>query len=418
MTDVIRQSDLINQVVLDRTTMEELGRIEVLWMYPQKHRVLGFVCKSGFLGSKKTAFKLAQITAMGGNGILTHSPPEETQPDKVKKLESLLYCEVWSNAGNRVGKIIDCLFNLKTGTITHYLFVSSGWEGIIGEIYQLPPSQVMSFGRKRVLVAEDAIRHFTLYKGGIKQALHKAGDLLKDEYEQATQELRSLAKKAQTNTQRARSRFENLTHQAKERAQAISQQARQRAESISEQLREESQEWVQQAREKSQELAEQMKERSHNLTKQVEEGFQTLTVQAEEIFEAPVDYREERDRDDRAPDPTDLDWDEIFDFDDDPDSAPETPANQRPRPKSSFPDWDWEEEEEFVDSPTVDPGESPSASASNPVSGSVESIPGPDRPAPPIPDQPQDSPSPAEDPPPQKSGDSVLLDEDDDDPWI
>ncbi|NJR65874.1 MAG: hypothetical protein HC772_12035 [Leptolyngbyaceae cyanobacterium CRU_2_3] len=64
-TEIVRQSDLINQLVLDRQTLEELGRVELLWMYPPAHRVLGFICKSGFLGNKKFAFKLDQITAVG-----------------------------------------------------------------------------------------------------------------------------------------------------------------------------------------------------------------------------------------------------------------------------------------------------------------------------------------------------------------
>ncbi len=44
----IKQSELLNQLVLNRDTMEELGRIEVLWMYAPSHRVLGFIAKSGF----------------------------------------------------------------------------------------------------------------------------------------------------------------------------------------------------------------------------------------------------------------------------------------------------------------------------------------------------------------------------------
>lgn len=51
--EVLKQSDLLNQLVLDRNTMEELGHVDVLWMHPPVHRVLGFICKSGFLGTKK-----------------------------------------------------------------------------------------------------------------------------------------------------------------------------------------------------------------------------------------------------------------------------------------------------------------------------------------------------------------------------
>jgi uncharacterized protein YrrD len=296
LPDVIRQSDLLNQLVLDRTTMEALGRVEVMWMYPSAHRVLGFVCKAGAFGAKKTAFKLGQISTLGANGILTHNQPEATDATKVRQLESLLNCEVWSDVGNKIGKIVDYLFNVKSGTITHYLIASSGWAGIAGELYQLPPSQVLSIGRTRVLVTEAAAQTFAVYQSGIKQTLAKATSVLKEDYSQATEELRSLSKQAQAATEQAKGRFQSLTGQLKERARSFSQQAQETIQNINEQLQEEAQTIVEQARENSQVLADRMKERTqtfgeqvedgiHILTEQVEDGIQTLTVQAKEILE-------------------------------------------------------------------------------------------------------------------------------------
>lgn len=57
--EVVRQSDLLNQLVLDRSSMAELGHIDVVWMHPPVHRVYGFICKSGFLGTKKTALSIS-----------------------------------------------------------------------------------------------------------------------------------------------------------------------------------------------------------------------------------------------------------------------------------------------------------------------------------------------------------------------
>lgn len=281
--EIVRQSELLNQLVIDRNTMEELGRVELLWMYPQTHRVLGFICKSGFLGSKKLAFKLAQIEARGVNGILTHSQPEETDSGKVRQLVSLLHHQVWSDAGNKIGSITDCLFNLQTGAITQYLFVSSGWAGITGEVYQLPPTMILSFGVKRVLVKEAAVTTFAVYREGIQQKLTKAGDFLKQE---ATQEWELLAQQTQAATQQASGRLNNLAGQAKERAQSLSNQTRKKAQTLSGQFKEGTQTWLEQAKEKSQDLVEQVKERTEPLGKQVKEGIQTPTVQPEETFDS------------------------------------------------------------------------------------------------------------------------------------
>lgn len=288
--EAIRQSELLNQLVLDRNSLEELGRVEVLWMYPPKHQVLGFVCKSGFLGAKKTAFKLAQLSTLGTNGILTQGQPEETDADKVRKLESIIGHEIWSDAGNKIGKITDYLFNLQTGAITQYLFISSGWGGIAGDVYQLPPTQILSVGSKRVLVSEAVAHKCALYRGGIKQKLTKAGEELKEDYVQATEEWRSLTQRAQSATGEAKERLQTLAEKARERANFLSRQAKQRAQVLSEQIKTESQTIAQQAKERSQTLAEQLKERTQTLGKQVEEGIQTLTVQAEEIFDPHVKH--------------------------------------------------------------------------------------------------------------------------------
>ncbi|WP_250122749.1 PRC-barrel domain-containing protein [Chroococcidiopsis sp. CCMEE 29] len=258
--EVVKQSDLLNQLVLDRNTMEELGHVDVVWMHPPVHRVLGFICKSGFLGTKKTAFNLAQITTLGANSILVNAQPVETDSEKVRKLESLLDCEVWSDAGNKIGRITDCLFNLKTGLITQYLFVSSGWGGMAGEIYLLLPSKVLSFGRKRVLVSEAAAQTLTVYREGIKQKLTKARNIFKEDYIQVTQEVRSLAKQAQA-----------ATEQAKERAQILAEQAKEKVHSLNQQLKEETQTFAKQAQEKSQILVEQVKERAQTVSEQVKE---------------------------------------------------------------------------------------------------------------------------------------------------
>jgi uncharacterized protein YrrD len=311
--EMVKQSDLLNQLVLDRSTMEELGRVEVLWMHPPVHRVFGFICKSGFLGAKKTAFQLSQIDALGANGVLTHSQPEATDADKVRRLESLIHHEVWSDSGDKIGKITDCLFNLQTGEITHYLFVSNGWSGIVGDVYQLSPAQILSFGKTRVLVAEAVVPTLTLYREGVHQKLNKAREVLAEE---ATEEWRSIAKRAETATEQAKSRLQALRARARERAQFLSQEARERAIVLNDQFKEGTQTFVEQAKTRSQTLAEQLKEHTQHLSRQVEEGIETLTVQAEEVFEPseqpPEPSSTAPPRAQAAPSSPDLDQDEDF----------------------------------------------------------------------------------------------------------
>ncbi|NJP10073.1 MAG: hypothetical protein HC866_11820 [Leptolyngbyaceae cyanobacterium RU_5_1] len=293
LPEVVRQNELLNQLVLNRDTMEELGRIEVLWMYPQVHRVLGFICKSGFWGAKRTAFKLSQVEAIGSNGILTHWQPEETDAEHVRQLESLIHCEVWSNAGNKLGKVIDCVFNLRNGVITDYLVVGDRFNQLSGTIYRLPPAKIDSFGRRRILVAETSIQSLATYREGLQQKLSKATSVLKEDYTHATEELRSLAKQAQETTQHTTAQLKTLAEQARERAQLLAEQAKEKAQELNEQLQESAQTLAEQAKETREILVERVQERTETLGEQLKDSAQTITVQAREIFDAAINDESE-----------------------------------------------------------------------------------------------------------------------------
>lgn len=306
--EVIRQSDLLNRLVIDRTNMEELGRVETLWAYTPAHKVLGFICKSGFLGNQKGAFNLAQIHTLGDSTILVSSRPQETDAEKVRQLESLVNCEVWSDSGRRIGRIIDYRFHLKTGLISDYLFTTGDLSAITEGIYLLPPSKILSMGRRRVLVAESAVNSLSAYREGIKRKLTKAGEVLKEEYGQVTQQARSLTQQAQS-----------LTTQAKERARLLSQRAKEKAQSLNAQLRENTQHLTQQIQETSQGFVEQVKEQTQILQDQLDEK-----PHEDEIF-------------DPTSEPID-DFDAIFeDWDDSVPATAPNPAAENPPPLD---EWD------------------------------------------------------------------------------
>ncbi len=271
-------------------------------MYPPAHRVLGFVTKSGFLGRQKLAFKLSQVEAIGDNGILTHSQPDPTDADRVRQLESLIHCELWSEAGHQLGRITDCEFNLRTGAITAYLVVVDRLSEVIGSIYRLLPSQIISFGSKRVVVAATSLRDFEPYREGIQEKFAKATSTIKEEYTQATQELRSLAQRAQDTTQHTAEQLKTLAEQAKERAQLLAEQAREKAQELSEQLREGAETLVEQTRETGSTWAERVHDRAEDWFENWEEDTEPAphpVVHPEDEEDWFADWEEET-----APSPT------------------------------------------------------------------------------------------------------------------
>jgi uncharacterized protein YrrD len=227
-----RHSELLHRLVLDRTTAEEFGKVEVVWMHPEAHRVMGIVSKTSLLSKKRFAFKLSQILTIGAEGLIVNSLPVETDTEHVGVLETPIGRELWSDAGNRLGHITDCLFNLETGEITDYLFRSQGWHGYIDSVYKLPARGIVQMGKKRVLAAERAVPLIAAYQEGLEQKV--------------AEEFQSLSETAQSATKRAGQQVRAIAEQATQKAKAVreefpSQEALKAGRSLLEQLQERAQ---------------------------------------------------------------------------------------------------------------------------------------------------------------------------------
>jgi uncharacterized protein YrrD len=218
-SESVRYSDLINQIVLNRSTMGELGKVEVLWEYPQAHRVFGFICKSGPFDRVKTAFNLDQVDTVGDNGLFVNSAPVETDADRVRQIESLIGSEVWTDMGNRLGRINDHLFDLKTGAIKVYLFSPGGLKRLAGPVYALYPTQVLGWGSRRVVVSAGIANQLEVYEPGVQDRISRFAEVFNAE---STQVGQGLLERAKAKAKRAGSKAQILAEQARDRAQELS----------------------------------------------------------------------------------------------------------------------------------------------------------------------------------------------------
>lgn len=238
-SESVRYSQLINQLVLDRGTMDEFGRVEILWEYPQAHRVLGFICKSGPFDRVKRAFNLDQLDAIGENGIFVNSEPVETDAERVQQIESLIGSEVWTDMGDRLGRINDHVFDLKTGMVKTYLFMPGGLQRLAGPVYALYPAQVLGWGKRRVVVSAGIADQLEVYEPGVRDRVSRLVESLDEEKSQASQGLQSLMERAKNKARRARDKAQILAEQAREQAQELgyeliesAEQARERARDL------------------------------------------------------------------------------------------------------------------------------------------------------------------------------------------
>lgn len=194
---VIRQSELINRLVLDCRTAEELGRVDHLWLNPKIHQVMGFSCKSGFLGGRKRSFTWGQIQSIGADSIMVNFNVEAfADPEKPEDIFSLLGHELWTQAGDKVGKIVDYLLVPQSGVVVNYLFASSGWHGILNVVYLLPINCISGIGSKRLLVPNTAVEKPQQY-GGLQEKLSQVAEILKEDYQKTQADLQNLKRGVQ-----------------------------------------------------------------------------------------------------------------------------------------------------------------------------------------------------------------------------
>lgn len=228
---IAQHSELLNRLVIDRTSAEQVGRIEKLWLDPNSHRVLGFVCKSGFLGGNKKAFTWEQVANIGKDSVMVNSSPDAQEPTQPERVANVIGYQLVTEAGNKLGKIVDYILAIKTGEAIGYLFASSGWSGVMDGTYLLSPDDIARFGSKLAIVVDAAMERPQQYTEGMSTKVNQAAEFLQEDYEKTMGDLKGLIRGGQDLTAQAKEKATQVAAQAKEGAQTLAEQAAQAKES-------------------------------------------------------------------------------------------------------------------------------------------------------------------------------------------
>ncbi|MBS0017575.1 MAG: PRC-barrel domain-containing protein [Arthrospira sp. SH-MAG29] len=192
---IIKRSDLIGRLVLDRQTVEKLGDIEEIAVDLNSNQVIGFTTKSGMLGGTKREFSWQQIDTIGVDAVLVNKSTDEDEFLLPDNADSSMGHEVWTDAGKKVGVLVDYLIKNDTGTVTNYLFkTDGGLRGILQGVYIMPASAMTSAGSKRVIVSESMVENPPQYTEGLDQKISQARDFLQEDFERTLSDLEGLKK--------------------------------------------------------------------------------------------------------------------------------------------------------------------------------------------------------------------------------
>lgn len=283
--ELIKQSQLIGKLVLDRQSMEEMGRVERVWLDPRSHRIVGITCKSGFIGMKKLDLAWQQIYSLGNNILVNHiADGEEWQKPDVS--EQILDWELITDDGNKVGKIEDYLIEPITGEVVSYLFLAIDRGNILTRRFLLPPEGIDNIGNKRVLARKIAVETSPPYTEGLNRLLTEARDFIIEDKDNTLQHVDAVKQRFSDAIQYFKEdtppKLEQVKEQMTERVQGLAEQTTARVQGFKEQATEKAQVLKGQATEKAQEFKDQATEKVQEFKEQATEKAQVLKGQATE----------------------------------------------------------------------------------------------------------------------------------------
>ncbi|MCG8366983.1 MAG: PRC-barrel domain-containing protein [Pseudanabaenales cyanobacterium] len=231
----IRQSQLLNRLVIDYDTTEEVGWVDQLLVDVKIHQVEGIVCKSGFLGRNKRAFSWVQIETIGQDSILVKLPggPES---DKLETAQVMVGHEVWTDAGDRMGHLVDYCIHPQTGAVLAYLFAAEGLRGIAEGVYRLLPSAIISAGRKRIMAEKTALETAEQFAEGFSQKAATAFEFLKSDYAKTQQDWTAAVGGAQTIAEKLQTHRQKISSQAKDKFADVANQFQKKTRHVGNQV--------------------------------------------------------------------------------------------------------------------------------------------------------------------------------------
>lgn len=193
----VKRSELHKRLVIDRQTSENVGHLSDLLLDAPSQKIVGFYCGGGLFGGQRQAFSWDQIESIGADSIVITGQQWEPDFDGTGPMEAPIGHELWTDTGNRIGKVTDLLFDPENGNVVHYIFTSKGWQSLVDGTYRLPPVAVSSIGSKRIIALETMMANPQQHQEGLGQKAENVAEFLKKDYRKTKEDLEALKQGAQ-----------------------------------------------------------------------------------------------------------------------------------------------------------------------------------------------------------------------------
>ncbi len=167
-------SDLLRHNVKANISLS-FGVGENVWMHPPVHRILGWFSRPSNLNLNRNVWRLNQISQIVDNDIYVKGEPAISDLATLNRFPNLLYANLISSRGVKIGIIADFLFEFKTGNIKYYLVSRSNPKLPGSSRWRLNIENIVDQQPGLVFCSFPNLDQLTITKSSFKNQFFKSG---------------------------------------------------------------------------------------------------------------------------------------------------------------------------------------------------------------------------------------------------
>ena len=192
LPDQLLLSDLLHHTVRCDLGLDHGPGVQA-WMHPPVHRLLGWVSRPSALRMSREVWRLDQCCGLTDQQIFVRGEPALTDQVTLERLPTLIDADVLDRHGERLGGLVDLVFEPSSGVIQHYLLSrsdprlpgSSRWRLTPDRIVDQQPGVVLTglisledLPLSRASVRQDFLQRTQRWRDQLRQMGDRAGDRL------------------------------------------------------------------------------------------------------------------------------------------------------------------------------------------------------------------------------------------------
>jgi len=158
------------------------------WMHPPVHRLLGWSSRPSSLKLTRTVWKLNQLKGIGSDFLYVKGESSTTDQTTLDRLPTLLFSDTLNLNGDKIGSLVDFIFEPKTGQIIQYMISRSDPRLPGTSRWLLPIDRIADQQPGMVSVRVTSLEELPLARASLRQDLLRRSRNWRDQIQEITEQ--------------------------------------------------------------------------------------------------------------------------------------------------------------------------------------------------------------------------------------